>query len=1167
MLSLLLLSSLLYITSCTVYTVTPDDHYYPNTTCHHCHNLQHYLLNVTKYFTSNTQLLFLPGLHHLHTDLIIQNVHNISLIGNTANGTSLVTVKMTNTCMFMINISKLTVRNIVIGINYDEHFILFMPPDLAPLTIKNCSFVSLHQLQFTNESIVRMLALMVINVMGESYFSYVSCYRGLGILRLLYNETLANRDHVCHSLSVDYCTIKSIEIDMAQNMYTVILKVANMQVQNNKYVTDYYDDHSFIYASELGTGEVIIYIVNCQFISNVYKGQLLFLASTSNANVHFINCRFINNKPSSDKQHIHIQGNPIYKTFLVQDELIKLFGRINVEFNNCKFHSKNDNRILGAHGKIVNQRNIVIRNTNFTTTMSDNRVVLGLASYISLSHTTLKLMGLVNFHNVIIRRSIISLGDNSTITISGTVNFSYNHVRHLINLDFNNVQYIIMKENSILNISKNKVWSLFSTALPKTKYPYPFCFFQYFTSSTFETTMEMGNFLIIFHDNQCNYMRCYGNIPVTNCHWLEKLSFRNNLIPLEINNYYISIINNSDTYMLSQFIEQSSLCVCTNNESHYNCSITNLGYLYPGETLTISLHHYKVKTCTANSVVVKTDIDQQYVKPCTIHGSSENLQYIDNHCTKLHYTIGFTTDSWCELFLKIASDSDEYLNIFYIRQIKCPTGFVKIDKRCQCDPALVQHGITSCNINDQTILRPANSWISATTHNNSYTYHTSLHCPFHYCLPHSSHLNFSTPNSQCQFNRSGLLCGHCQQGLSTVFSSSHCQHCSSIYLLLIIPLTVMGVILVLVLFNLNLTVTDGTINGFILYVNIISINTPVFFTKLNHFSPTYTFISLANLDLGIQTCFYNGMDDYAKMWLQLAFPFYLIFIATVIIITSRYSTTIQRLTARRALPVLATLFLLSYTKILRIVSSVLFFYSTITHLPSKHTTLVWSVDANVPLFGVRFTILFIVCLILFLILIPFNVILLFTRTLSRFRFINKFKPLLDAYQGPYKIKFYYWTGLQLLIRVVLFGMSSLDRKINIAVSIIIFGAIIAVLGMAQPFKIKYKNYQEVILLLNIQGLYIASLYGQGTTSAIAVQTIITMAAIHFLFIITYHMITYVCGGVIKNKIQLSVNTFTGRFTKLHRKLQPQQFQLQDNMYVYIPKVDFDFREPLLAQDY
>ena len=313
------------------------------------------------------------------------------------------------------------------------------------------------------------------------------------------------------------------------------------------------------------------------------------------------------------------------------------------------------------------------------------------------------------------------------------------------------------------------------------------------------------------------------------------------------------------------------------NATYYDCHINDLGYLYPGQSLTTFLHCKRVSirnSDTAIAIAVKTDINQQYVTPCIVLDTTENIQFIskNKNCTELHYTIGFPTDSWCELFLKIASDSDEYLNIFYIRQITCPDGFVKIDKRCQCDPVLVQYGITSCNINDQTILCPANSWISATTHNNSYTYHISLHCPFHYCLPHSSHLNFSSPNSQCQFNRSGLLCGHCQQGLSTVFSSSHCQHCSSIFLLLIIPISVAGLVLVLMLFVLNLTVTDGTINGFILYVNIISINTPVFFTELNHFAPFYTFISLANLDFGIQTCFYNGMDDYAKMWLQLAFP-------------------------------------------------------------------------------------------------------------------------------------------------------------------------------------------------------------------------------------------------------------------------------------------------------
>ena len=628
----------------------------------------------------------------------------------------------------------------------------------------------------------------------------------------------------------------------------------------------------------------------------------------------------------------------------------------------------------------------------------------------------------------------------------------------------------------------------------------------------------------------------------------------------------MQFIDNSSVYNLSQIIAQPSLCVCSNT-SYYNCHIFNLGYLYPGQTLTISLYPYK--SGTSNAVAVKTAIDQHFVTPCIVLSINQNVQVIDKHCTVLHYTIGFSTENQCDLFLKIASDSDDYLNIFSIKRLTCPTGFTKIDRRCQCYPALVQYGITNCNINDQSILCPAISWMSATTHNISYTYYISLQCPFHYCLPHSSHLKLSTPNSQCQFNRSGLLCGHCQHGLSTVFGSSYCKHCSSLYLLLIIPSAIAGLVLVLLLFFLNLTVTDGTINGFILYANIISINTPVFFTKLNHFTPTYTFISLANLDLGIQTCFYNGMDDYAKMWLQLAFPFYLIFIATLIIITSRYSTTIQRLTARRALPVLATLFLLSYTKILRIVSSVLFSYSTITHLPSKHATLMWSVDANIPLFGVRFTILFIVCLILFLILVPFNIILLFTRTLSRFRFINKFKPLLDAYQGPYKNKLYYWVGLQLFIRAVLFGISSLDRNINLATSIIMFGVLGVIHGVTRPFKSIYKSYQELIIIFNLQALYAMSLYSKNANDATIVNLMIIMAALQFTLIISYHIITYVSDGLIRKRIQLSTNKLTKWMKRLQSKPQPQQFQLQDDISHSIPEVAFnyhEYREPLVGQD-
>ena len=121
---------------------------------------------------------------------------------------------------------------------------------------------------------------------------------------------------------------------------------------------------------------------------------------------------------------------------------------------------------------------------------------------------------------------------------------------------------------------------------------------------------------------------------------------------------------------------------------------------------------------------------------------------------------------------------------------------------------------------------------------------------------------------------------------SMIFGSSRCMGCPDVYFLLSIVVVIAGVVLVVLLYCLNLTITKGTINGIIFYANIISINGSVFLVNDNIYKPLKVFISFINLDLGIETCFYNGMDSYAKMWLQLFFPFYLIMLATLLIITS-----------------------------------------------------------------------------------------------------------------------------------------------------------------------------------------------------------------------------------------------------------------------------------------
>ena len=52
--------------------------------------------------------------------------------------------------------------------------------------------------------------------------------------------------------------------------------------------------------------------------------------------------------------------------------------------------------------------------------------------------------------------------------------------------------------------------------------------------------------------------------------------------------------------------------------------------------------------------------------------------------------------------------------------------------------------------------------------------------------------------------------------------------CTNVHILITIIVIVAGIVLVVLLYLLNLTVTNGTINGIIFYANIVSINDSVF---------------------------------------------------------------------------------------------------------------------------------------------------------------------------------------------------------------------------------------------------------------------------------------------------------------------------------------------------
>ena len=82
-------------------------------------------------------------------------------------------------------------------------------------------------------------------------------------------------------------------------------------------------------------------------------------------------------------------------------------------------------------------------------------------------------------------------------------------------------------------------------------------------------------------------------------------------------------------------------------------------------------------------------------------------------------------------------------------------------------------------------------------------------------------------------------------------------------------------------------------------------------------------------------------------YIQFVFPAYIWFILLLIIILSRYSSKVVKLVGRQVIPVLATMILLSYAKLIRIVFQVLHYTNIQCSSENNITLLMWYIDPNV----------------------------------------------------------------------------------------------------------------------------------------------------------------------------------------------------------------------------
>ena len=554
------------------------------------------------------------------------------------------------------------------------------------------------------------------------------------------------------------------------------------------------------------------------------------------------------------------------------------------------------------------------------------------------------------------------------------------------------------------------------------------------------------------------------------------------------------------------------VCPCYDNKP--NCSIMHTTKtIFAGQSFAISVLTYGQRGGISPGVVYASFSASSGQEAPTLT-PSQRTQQVGGTCTPLQYSVlSHTPTTLMTLATGRSTSQPTYVTVSLL---ECPPGFKLSDETpltCVCDPLLADSDIT-CSIETQTIHRVAPAWISYAGGN------VLLHpyCPFDYCNDQELELNVSEPNSQCSDGRTGKLCGACQDGYSLTLGSSRCQECSSAYLSLLTIFLVAGVVLALLPYVCNyMTVSVGAINGLIFYANMVQINQGIYLPPGER-NPLTVFISWINLDLGIETCFYNGMDTYAKTWLQFVFPVYIWLIAGIIIVLSHYSSRVAALTGNNGVPVLATLILLSFAKLQRTIITALSF-TAVSHSDGSFST-VWLYDGTLPYFQGKHVYLFMFSLLTLLLSFPYTFLLLLSPWLQAhsshrlLKWVNNLKPFLDAYQGPYKDRHRYWTGALLFARGVLFLIYSFNVLYgpfrNLLVTTVTMLALLGygwITSQGGVYKKWTLNILEFSFLLNLGILSTAMLYigvAGGSKAAVA-YTSISIALAEFLGIVAVNV--------------------------------------------------------------
>ena len=595
------------------------------------------------------------------------------------------------------------------------------------------------------------------------------------------------------------------------------------------------------------------------------------------------------------------------------------------------------------------------------------------------------------------------------------------------------------------------------------------------------------------------------------------------------------------------------VCFCHSTEfQRYNYKQTCLASIdplikYPGEIITVSVITVGQMNGSTLGIITANLLNED---------ENHTLVRLDNpvlsaSCISLSFIVESNREIAHVTFKPVITEVlTIYGTIFpnlTVHLHQCPVGFELSDKppyECVCNPVLskflVDASEVKCNISSNTIsFQQRRMWIGCLDTENENKFSTcknlivAPNCDY-YChsAKNDSHnrvieISVMDPDSQCSPGHTGILCGACKPGYSRILGGAlECHEgCTNRNLPFLIPFFLaLNILLVIFIMLLNITVTEGTINGLLVYTMVVQTRRTYFPDNPSGYGRAcWVFITLINLSFGSKMCFFKGLNGYQLIWALFIQAFYFLFILMLIIYLSRRFIFFTRLMRRNIINVLATLTVMLYTNTLFAILNT--FKYAILHISTSNRTqyskVAWYYDANIPYFGLKHSLLFAVALLCSVAMIVFMFSLLFIQFLQKksdylcLRWVDRLRPFYEAYTGPCRDNYRFWPGFLLFMRTGVYILNSLipaftDEffRIKMLVTAAIFILIMS-LACIFPQGIYKKwplNILEFSFFLNL--CITSAFFGLNTNkhqTIAALYTSVSIAAFSTLGILLYHI--------------------------------------------------------------